>query len=108
MSGTEVPYKGFGPIAEPASVQTARYFWYCSSVWSRIVTADHDRLRRHRCVDRAMTMALFSFASKAEVLEKAKTYWNPGKTQFWIDSGVSIWSSTGARGTSSTTCRASG
>jgi len=33
---------------------------------------------------------LFSFASKAEVLEKAKTFWNPGKTQFWIDSGVPL------------------
>lgn len=33
---------------------------------------------------------LFSFASKAEVLEKAKEYWNPGKTQFWIDSGVPL------------------
>lgn len=33
---------------------------------------------------------VFSFASKAEVLEKAKEYWNPGKTQFWIDSGVPL------------------
>ena len=33
---------------------------------------------------------LFSFASKDEVLEKAKEYWNPGKTQFWIDSGVPL------------------
>lgn len=33
---------------------------------------------------------VFSFSSKAEVLEKAKTYWNPGKTQFWIDSGVPL------------------
>lgn len=32
----------------------------------------------------------FFFSSKAEVLEKAKTYWNPGKTQFWIDSGVPL------------------
>jgi acetylornithine/succinyldiaminopimelate/putrescine aminotransferase len=32
----------------------------------------------------------FSFASKDEVLEKAKTYWNPGKTQFWIDAGVPL------------------
>jgi len=33
---------------------------------------------------------VFSFTSKAEVLEKAKAYWNPGKTQFWIDSGVPL------------------
>jgi len=33
---------------------------------------------------------VFSFASKAEVLDKAKEYWNPGKTQFWIDSGVPL------------------
>jgi acetylornithine/succinyldiaminopimelate/putrescine aminotransferase len=33
---------------------------------------------------------VFSFASKTEVLDKAKEYWNPGKTQFWIDSGVPL------------------
>jgi acetylornithine/succinyldiaminopimelate/putrescine aminotransferase len=33
---------------------------------------------------------LFSFTSKDEVLDKAKAYWNPGKTQFWIDSGVPL------------------
>ncbi|MFF4778208.1 class-III pyridoxal-phosphate-dependent aminotransferase [Microtetraspora fusca] len=33
---------------------------------------------------------LFTFASKDEVLEKSSTYWNPGKTQFWIDSGVPL------------------
>jgi acetylornithine/succinyldiaminopimelate/putrescine aminotransferase len=33
---------------------------------------------------------LFSFSSKDEVLEKAKQYWNPGKTQFWIDAGVPL------------------
>ena len=32
----------------------------------------------------------FSFDSKAEMLEKSKEYWNPGKTQFWIDSGVPL------------------
>src|SRR4030081_157168 len=32
----------------------------------------------------------FSFASKEEVLEKAKTYWHPGKAQFWVDSGVPL------------------
>lgn len=32
----------------------------------------------------------FSFASKAEVLEKAERFWNPGKTSFWIDAGVPL------------------
>jgi acetylornithine/succinyldiaminopimelate/putrescine aminotransferase len=32
----------------------------------------------------------FSFESKEEVLAKSKEYWNPGKTQFWIDSGVPL------------------
>ncbi|HTY72923.1 MAG TPA: aminotransferase class III-fold pyridoxal phosphate-dependent enzyme [Actinomycetes bacterium] len=32
----------------------------------------------------------FSFASKAEVLEKSKEYWNPDKTQFWVDSGIPL------------------
>jgi acetylornithine/succinyldiaminopimelate/putrescine aminotransferase len=32
----------------------------------------------------------FSFADKQEVLDKAKEFWNPGKTQFWIDSGVPL------------------
>ncbi|GLW05652.1 aminotransferase [Microtetraspora sp. NBRC 13810] len=33
---------------------------------------------------------LFAYASKDEVLEKSSAYWNPGKTQFWIDSGVPL------------------
>lgn len=33
---------------------------------------------------------VFSFSSKAEVLDKAKRFWNPDKTQFWIDSGVPL------------------
>ncbi|MFN8079372.1 MAG: aminotransferase class III-fold pyridoxal phosphate-dependent enzyme, partial [Kineosporiaceae bacterium] len=33
---------------------------------------------------------LFSFASKDEMLRKSKEFWNPGKTQFWIDSGVPL------------------
>lgn len=33
---------------------------------------------------------VFSFSSKQEVLDKAKEYWNPNKTQFWIDSGVPL------------------
>ena len=32
----------------------------------------------------------FSFESKAQVLERAKEYWNPDKTQFWTDSGVDL------------------
>lgn len=32
----------------------------------------------------------FSFASKDEVLEKSKVFWNPHKTQFWSDSGVPL------------------
>ncbi len=32
----------------------------------------------------------FSFASKDEVLAKAKEYWNPDKTQFWVDSGIPL------------------
>lgn len=33
---------------------------------------------------------LFTYADKDEVLEKSSAYWNPGKTQFWIDSGVPL------------------
>jgi hypothetical protein len=32
----------------------------------------------------------FKYASKAEMIEKSKTYWNPGKTQFWQDLGVDL------------------
>ncbi len=32
----------------------------------------------------------FSFESKAQVLELAKRYWNPDKTQFWTDAGVDL------------------
>lgn len=32
----------------------------------------------------------FSFDSKAQVLELAKRYWNPDKTQFWTDAGVDL------------------
>jgi acetylornithine/succinyldiaminopimelate/putrescine aminotransferase len=32
----------------------------------------------------------FAFASKADVLEQAKMFWNPDKTQFWTDSGVDL------------------
>src|ERR1700691_4051678 len=33
---------------------------------------------------------LISFASKQEMLAKSKQFWNPDKTQFWIDSGVPL------------------
>lgn len=32
----------------------------------------------------------FTFESKAEVLDRAKTFWNPDKTQFWTDTGVDL------------------
>lgn len=32
----------------------------------------------------------FSFDSKAEVLEKAREHWNPGKTDFWVESGIPL------------------
>lgn len=32
----------------------------------------------------------FSYQSKEEFIEKSKTYWNPGKTQFWQDFGVPL------------------
>jgi len=49
---------------------------------------------------------VFSVESKAEVLAKSREFWNPGKTDFWSDRAL-IWSSTGARATSSGTCPAS-
>jgi acetylornithine/succinyldiaminopimelate/putrescine aminotransferase len=33
---------------------------------------------------------LFRYGSKAEVLEKSIRYWNPGKTRFWLDTGVDL------------------
>ncbi|MBO0850482.1 MAG: aspartate aminotransferase family protein [Pseudonocardia sp.] len=33
---------------------------------------------------------LFSFCSKDEVLAKSMEFWNPGKTQFWVDAGVPL------------------
>jgi putrescine aminotransferase len=33
---------------------------------------------------------LFSFASKAEMLEKSARYWNPDKTKFWSDLGIDL------------------
>ena len=32
----------------------------------------------------------FSFDSKQEMLDKSREYWNPGKTDFWVESGVPL------------------
>ena len=37
-----------------------------------------------------MTEELISFASKQDMLAKSKQFWNPDKTQFWIDSGIPL------------------
>src|ERR1700748_413154 len=37
-----------------------------------------------------VTEELISFASKQDMLAKSKQFWNPDKTQFWIDSGVPL------------------
>jgi len=33
---------------------------------------------------------VFTVESKADVLEKSHEYWNPGKTGFWVDTGVDL------------------
>jgi acetylornithine/succinyldiaminopimelate/putrescine aminotransferase len=33
---------------------------------------------------------LFSYDSKEQMIAKSKEFWNPGKTQFWIDSGIPL------------------
>ena len=38
----------------------------------------------------AVTEELISFTSKQDMLAKSKQFWNPDKTQFWIDSGVPL------------------
>jgi acetylornithine/succinyldiaminopimelate/putrescine aminotransferase len=38
----------------------------------------------------AVAKELIAFASKGEMLAKSKQFWNPDKTQFWIDSGVPL------------------
>ena len=37
-----------------------------------------------------MAEELIAFASKGEMLAKSKQFWNPDKTQFWIDSGIPL------------------
>ena len=32
----------------------------------------------------------FSFASKEDLLERSREFWNPGKTDFWVESGVPL------------------
>jgi acetylornithine/succinyldiaminopimelate/putrescine aminotransferase len=45
---------------------------------------------RQTVTEVAMTEELISFASKQDMLAKSKQFWNPDKTQFWIDSGVPL------------------
>ena len=33
---------------------------------------------------------VFTVESKAEVLEKSREFWNPGKTDFWSETGVDL------------------
>lgn len=37
-----------------------------------------------------MSADLIAFDSKSDMLAKSKEFWNPDKTQFWIDSGVPL------------------
>lgn len=37
-----------------------------------------------------MADELIAFASKGDMLAKSKQFWNPDKTQFWVDSGVPL------------------
>ena len=43
---------------------------------------------RRKVTEVAVTEELISFASKQDMLVKSKQFWNPDKTQFWIDSGI--------------------
>src|SRR5438034_943055 len=45
---------------------------------------------RRTVTEVAVTEELISFASKQDMLAKSKQFWNPDKTQFWIDSGVPL------------------
>src|ERR1039457_6372477 len=51
------------------------------------------RTRRTAAGDEGRAMHdydVFSVDSKAEVLEKSREFWNPGKTDFWSESGVDL------------------
>src|ERR1039457_5006732 len=37
-----------------------------------------------------MAEELIAFPSKAEMLDRSRQFWNPDKTQFWMDSGVPL------------------
>ena len=37
-----------------------------------------------------MAEELIAFPSKAEMLDRSRQFWNPDKTQFWVDSGVPL------------------
>ncbi|HEX3492372.1 MAG TPA: aminotransferase class III-fold pyridoxal phosphate-dependent enzyme, partial [Streptosporangiaceae bacterium] len=37
-----------------------------------------------------MAEELIAFPSKGEMLEASRQFWNPDKTQFWVDSGVPL------------------
>jgi len=49
-----------------------------------------DRLGPADSLEVVVAEELISFASKQEMLAKSKQFWNPDKTQFWIDSGVPL------------------
>jgi acetylornithine/succinyldiaminopimelate/putrescine aminotransferase len=57
------------------------------------MVAEHGLQHLSRAADGtevAVTEELISFASKQDMLAKSKQFWNPDKTQFWIDSGVPL------------------
>src|SRR5579862_5275887 len=43
-----------------------------------------------RLLEVTVAEELIAFASKQDMLAKSKQFWNPDKTQFWIDSGVPL------------------
>ncbi len=48
-------------------------------------------MRGPRCLlEVIVAEELIAFASKQDMLAKSKQFWNPDKTQFWIDSGVPL------------------
>jgi hypothetical protein len=70
------------PETEPLdSKRSVRYFFGLAerAIWLR---------SRRKVTEVAVTEELISFASKQDMLVKSKQFWNPDKTQFWIDSGV--------------------
>src|ERR1700729_3478220 len=45
---------------------------------------------RREVTEAPVAEELIAFASKQDMLAKSKQFWNPDKTQFWIDSGVPL------------------